>query len=453
MARTDRTKRLPPGPRGLPFVGSAPSLIRDPLRFCERATEAHGDVVRLGLGVTTVYLVSHPRDVKYVLQSNAQNFGKGKAWEAMRAVVGHSLATADGKYWLKQRRTIQPAFHRLRLSEIAVLMRDAISAGLERWEDHAASGEPVDVLHEMKLLTRDAMLRSMFSTSLTGDESRALDDALPQIVDGIGAGMWASFLPDFLPVPGKKRFLEAVKNLDRVVYRVLSQRRGSADDDANDLVSLLLCARDRETGEAMNDQQLRDELVGLFLGAFETTSLALAWTWYALHRHEDAAAALRSEVDGVDLAVDDIDFGHLGVTRRTFEESMRRYPPGWVIPRQAIADDTISGFDIPAGAIVLICSYLTHRHPAVWDEPDRFDPDRFLPENAGPREKAAFIPFGMGPRQCIGNYLAVAEAQLILALLARRYRLELAADIRAKTKHVTIRPSPALMMRVRRRDA
>jgi cytochrome P450 len=426
-----------------------PKLFRDPVAFCTEAVRTHGDFVSLDLGFSQGYIVCHPAHVKEVLQEKNRNFGKGKSWEAMRHVIGNSLATADGEYWLRQRRLVQPAFHRERLVRIASLVVESIERRLEGWQKNAANGTPVDLTRELKQLAIDGFLRSMFGTSLTAEEAAGLDAALRDIAEGIGVALVGSFLPNFVPLPGRGKFRRAVETLDRVIFRVLRDRRSSGAP-VDDLLGMLLDARDEETGERMDDQQLRDELVGLFMAAYETTSLSLGWTFYALTQHPDVEQRLASEVGRAigDRSPRFEDLKELGYARMVFEESMRRYPPGWVLPRQADADDEIGGYPVRAKSFVLVCNFLTHRHPEFWEEPDRFDPERFSPERAASRSKYAFLPFGAGPHQCVGNAFAMMQAQFILAAALARYRFELAGPVRPKAVHVMLKPDPALSMRI-----
>ncbi len=430
-------------------MGVVPELFRDPVAFCTNAVRTHGDFVGLDLGFSQGYIVCHPAHVKQVLQEKNHNFGKGKSWEAMRHVIGNSLATADGEYWLRQRRIIQPAFHRERLARLASLTVETIERRLEGWEDNAKTGLPLDLGRELKQLSLDGFLGGMFGTSLTREEALALDGALCDVADGIGVALVASFLPKFVPVPGRKKFRRAIETVDRVVYRVLHDRRATSGQ-ADDLLGMLLDARDAETGEGMTDSQLRDELVGLFIAAFETTSLSVGWTLFALTKHPEIERHLVAELDRVlgDRRPRFEDLRELAYARMVFEEAMRRYPPGWVLPRQAESDDEIGGYRVRAKSFVLVCNFLTHMHPDFWDDPDRFDPSRFSAEQVSGRSKYAFLPFGAGPHQCVGNSFATMQAQFIIASALRRFHFELAAPVRVKAVHVTLRPHPSLLVRV-----
>jgi cytochrome P450 len=445
------TVPLPPRERGLPVVGLLPQLLRDPLRCCAQVAAKHGDIARVSLGVADVYVVSHPEHLKYVLQEASPNFGKGTAWAGIRVVIGNSLPASDGAFWLRQRRIMQPAFHRERIASLTSLMNTAIAARLDSWGAAADRDEAVDVHAEMKRLTRDIVLGTMFSASLQPGEAAILDAAVETMTGGLGTLMWTGFLPRGIPNPAKTRVLRAVAEIDRVLYRIIREREASSDPP-HDLLSMLLEARDAESGEGMTPEQVRDEVMGIFVASYEATALALTWTFYALTQHPEVARRLADEIAGLDGRAPTVDdLRGLAYARMTFEESMRFYPPGWVIPRQAVADDAIGGYRIPAGAIVLLCGFLTNRRPDYWESPDVFDPGRFAPERAAGRSRYASLGFGGGPRQCIGNTFAMTEAQLIIAAAVQRYEFTLARPTRPRASHVMLKPAPKMLLRVRRR--
>jgi cytochrome P450 len=340
-------------------------------------------------------------------------------------------------------------------------MNEAIAARLDGWSAAADSGQEIDVYAEMKRLTRDIVLRTMFSASLGPDEAARVDAAIETMVDGLSALMWLGFLPSFVPNPAKARVLRAVKVIDDVLYRIVHERQVAAASPASaeappqmpdDLLSMLLAARDADTGEGMTPAQLRDEVMGMFVASYEATALALTWTFYALTQHPEVRARLQGDVDALGGRPPGAhDLPALGYARMVFEESMRFYPPGWVIPRQAMADDVIGGYRIPANAILLLCNYITHRRPEHWARPGEFSPDHFLPERVAERPRYAFLAFGGGPRQCIGNTFAMMEAQLILTGLLQRYEIELARPVVPRASHVMLRPDPTLSLKLRRR--
>jgi cytochrome P450 len=450
-APSHATAGLPPREGGLPLVGLLPELLRDPLRCCARVTAKHGDVSRVSLGLADAYLLSHPDHLRYVLQEASTNFGKGKAWAGIRVVIGNSLPASDGAFWLRQRRTMQPAFHRERIASLTSLMNAAIAARLDSWSASASRGDAIDVHREMRQLTRDIALATMFSASLQPGESTTLDAAVETITGGLGALMWTGFLPRSVPNPARTRVLRAVEAIDRVLYRIIHERQ-SSNGGPYDLLSMLLAARDTESGEAMTAAQVRDEVMGIFVASYEATALALTWTFYALTQHPEVKRRLAEEIAGLGgRAPTGDDLRALAYARRTFEESMRFYPPGWVIPRQAVAEDEIGGYRIPAGAIVLLCGFLTNRRPDSWERPDVFDPDRFAPERVAERSRYAFLGFGGGPRQCIGNTFAITEAQLILAAAVQRYEIGHAKPVRPRASHVMLKPDPPVLLQLHRR--
>jgi cytochrome P450 len=419
--------------------------MRDPVKFCEDAARKHGEVVRLNFGVFEAFLLWHPDHLKYVLQENSQNFGKGKIWDATRRAVGSFLVNTEGAYWLRTRRIMQPAFHRERLAVLAADVAQVTEARVNAWVERR--GEPIDVYVEMKRITRDVVLRALFSTSLRDDEMLELEIAVPIVMDGLTTLMWAAMMPKFIPV-GLARVRRARQTIEDVVGRILAERRAEGPKYA-DLLAMLLEARDEETGEGLTDEQLREEIIGMFLAAYESSSVALAWAFFALSKHRDEGERVFVEArDALSRPVDLETLSHLQYTRRFFEETMRVYPPGWLIPRQAMAEDRIGGFRIPAKAILLLNNQLTHRHEGSWPKPDLFDPDRFLPEASKARHRFAFAPFGGGPRGCVGLHLAMMEGQLILASAARRFRFEVAAPFERKAVHVMLQPRPALKMKL-----
>lgn len=290
----------------------------------------------------------------------------------------------------------------------------------ERWRDKR---EPFDVCAEMMGLTLSIIAHTMFSSDLAGEIEtvrRLMDEVVaqrPNLLDLFG-------LPRWLPRRQSKRYRAAVAGFDALVARLIAERRAEGADHG-DLLSMLLAARDPETGEGMTDKQLRDEILTIFIAGHETTANALSWTWHLLAQHPEVEAKMRAELDRVlgGRAPTFADLAELKYTRMVFEEAMRLYPPAHTISRTAIGEDWIGGVRIPPGAVMIINIYVTHRNPTLWPEPENFDPERFAPEVIAKRPRFAYLPFGGGPRICIGNGFAVAEAMVILAVLAQRYHL------------------------------
>jgi cytochrome P450 len=402
-----------------------PALRRNPIAVFVDVARSFGDVAYLKIGPRRGYLVTHPDHIRHVLQDNARNYHKSPLYDKLRVSLGNGLLTSEDGYWLRQRRMAQPAFHRQRIEALASVMAEAANETAARWEPIAARGEPIDISDEMMRLTQAIVLRTLLGADL-GPFAGELDRAWAIVNQHIGTNFWSLGLLERWPTPKNRRFRRALDVLDRAVFHIINERR-RAGCESNDLLSMLLFARDEETGQAMTDRQLRDEVMTILLAGHETTSLALAWTWYLLSQHPDAQRRLENELDSVlggRLPAYN-DLGSLPYTRMVIEEALRLYPPAWGFSRQAIGSDEIGGFHLPRGWLVFLIPFVMHRHRAYWEEPESFDPERFAPERSSARPKFVYLPFGAGPRQCIGNQFAMIEAQLALATLAQRYRLAL----------------------------
>jgi cytochrome P450 len=292
----------------------------------------------------------------------------------------------------------------------------------------------------------------MFSTDL-GAAGAVLDRTWPIINRRIGETFWSTKLETSLPLPANRRFWRALRELDTVVYQIIAERRQTRRDES-DLLSMFLAARDDETGAGMTDRQLRDEVVTMLLAGHETTSLLLSWTYYLLSQHPGARRSIEDEVDR-EIGNGRPTFAHidrLTFTRRVLEESLRLYPPAWGFSRRALGDDELGGYRIPKGSLVFLIPFVVHRRPKLWPDPDRFDPGRFAPEHESTRPRFAYIPFGGGPRGCIGNQFAMLEAQLIVATIAQRYRIELVPDQDIRPEPlITLRPAPGIRAILRQR--
>ena len=427
------------------MLGVLPHLRSNPIRTFLDAADRYGDLVHLKAGPYHGFLLCEPAHIKHVLQDNARNYHKSPLYDRLRDGIGNGLLTSEDSLWLRQRRLAQPAFHRPRVIAMADAMVACTEQMLQRWDRTASLGEPIDLVAEMMALTQAIIVRTMFSTDL-GETSEVVNRTWPIINRRIGETFWATKLETTLPLPANRRFWRALDELERVVYRIIADRRREGRDEA-DLLSMFLSARDEESGAGMTDRQLRDEVLTMLLAGHETTSLALSWTYYLLSQHPDVARGITDEVDRV-IGDGRPSFAHLArltCTRRAIEESLRLYPPAWGFSRQALADDEIGGYHVPKGALTFVIPYVVHRRPKLWPEPERFDPDRFTPEQESARQRFAYIPFGGGPRGCIGNQFAMTEAMLIVAAVAQRYRVELVPGqhIRAEPL-ITLRPTPGI---------
>ncbi|CAN5138566.1 cytochrome P450 [soil metagenome] len=445
--------KTPPGPRGGMLLGSVRDFRRDSLGFLADVARRYGDVTRYRMANMTWYQVNHPEGVRRILQQNNHNYGKGTLTKrVIGPISGEGLFTSEGETWLRQRRLMQPVFHRQRVAAFGELMTGATLAMLDRWEPLVDAGTSIDLPAEMARLTLDIATETLFSSHV-GEEPDVIARAVTTLISDVSFRFEVPYYPPVrVPTPYNRRVRSALRTLDRAVYRIIEERRrvrGGGDD----LLALLMDARDEETGEAMGDKQLRDEVITLFIAGHETTANALAWTFYLLARNPEAEHRLQTELasalgtNGSTRPPAVADLPQLPYTRMVVEETMRLYPPAWITNRQAHADDEILGYHIPAGAFVMISPYVLHRHPAYWKLPEKFDPERFSPEHPEDRPRYAYFPFGGGPRQCIGKDMALVEARLILATVAGRYRLRLVHDRPVEPEALaTLRPHGGLPM-------
>lgn len=440
--------RAPPRTRGLPLLGVLPRMFTAPLDLLREARERHGDIHTLDFGVTTMLALNHPRHAQQVLRDNARNYRKGGTlWAGVRDLLGNGLAVSEGDFWLRQRRLMQPHFHRQRLADMADLMTGAIAGELRAWDDGTREANPVFAQLTMKVITR-----IMFASDIAADELAELGPLLTRALDSIFLGMFTRALPGWVPVPGQRRHARDIARIDALLRRIIARRRSSGAR-APDLLGMLLGLVDADTGEGMSDQQLIDEAMTIFLAGYETTAAALAWTFVLLDRHPETMTRLRGEVDAALGArrpgLDDLP--RLPATRMVVQEALRLYPPIWFIPRTAIADDVIDGFFVPAGTTVAPIVYTIQRHPACWDQPDRFFPERFATDGAD-RHPLAWMPFGAGPRVCIGKEVAMMEAQLIVAMILQSFDVTPVPGARSSPDvATTLRPKGNLLATRRRR--
>lgn len=422
--------RVPPSLKGTLLLGSLRALQRDPLGTLLDASRL-GPVARLRTGPYWFTLVAHPDGLKRVLVDNAKGYRKSNAFDEARPLLGDGLVTAEADAWVRKRRLAQPAFHRERLAGFAEVMVAEARATARAWERPARRGDVVDVAREMTATTLAIVGRTLFSIDLARDVgplSRAISFAQAHASERL---LKLVKPPRSWPTPANLRFRRAVRTMDERVYAIIAERR-AARERPEDLLTMLMEADDAGTGRPLTDRELRDETNTFLLAGHDTTANALAWTWALLAEHADVDARLAEELERV---LDDRDATFADVPRlpyatRVVQEALRLYPPAWIITRNALADDEVMGYRIPRDSFVAMSPFVTHRLPELWESPERFDPERFLPEREAKRHRLAFVPFGAGPRACIGAQFAMTEAVLVLATLARRYRATLAPGAR-----------------------
>jgi cytochrome P450 len=412
-----------PGPKGYPGIGVVPHLARDPIGYCTETMRHHDDLVRLDLGFASAYLVTLPEHIQHVLVDREENYWKGKIFNRARFLFGNGLVLNEGKPWRRQRRLMQPAFQHRRIEGLIPIMAEVIQRKLDLWQ----AGRPMEMNHEMMTFTLEIVAKTMFSLSVTPEQLAELARSFDIALRHMSLRMNTFFLPEWVPLPGRRECDEAVASLERIVYSIIEARRQSGERPG-DLLTLLLEAKDEETGEGMSTAELRDECLTILFGGYEATADALTWTWYFLSKHPEVDRRFREEVDSVlgrRLPTFE-DLGRLEYTGRVLQESLRFYPSFWFSPRASHEDDEIGGYAVPAGSVLILSHYSTHHHPRLWEDPERFDPERFLPERSEGRPRHAYYPFGTGPRMCIGRHFAHLEMLLVLAMAAQRWRPRLA---------------------------
>ncbi|WP_437872441.1 cytochrome P450 [Sorangium sp. So ce363] len=426
----------------------------DPYERWTSIRREHGDVARYRYALSDSYFISSAEGVKRVLLDNASNYTKEHASFAMlRRLFGDGLFTSEGSFWRRQRRLAQPAFHRQRIAAMSKLMAAAAVEAAERWEAEAA-GARVSMVAEMAKITLKVVGDALFGAALSARAAvvaEAWDVLSTQLTERHSK---MRLLPPILPTKYDRDFRRARRTMFGVVDEIIAQRRAQGRE-TDDLLSMFMHARDEDTGERMNDGQLRDEVVTMLLAGHETTAVALAWVWVLLDQHPSAAEKLHAELDRAlaGRAPAAADVPDLPYTKGVIEEAMRLYPPAYIIPRHVREDDVVCGYRVHKGGSVVISPIVLHRHPVYWERPDDFLPERWADAEAEKRRpRFAYIPFGGGPRQCIGNGFALMEAVLVLATLAQRFRPRLAEGYAPKPEfHILSLPAGGAPMTLDRR--
>jgi cytochrome P450 len=440
-----------PGPSTLEFLRSLPEFRRDPLRHFWQAAMTYGDVVRYRNGAWSAYQLTHPDHIQQVLQSNCANYRKGRDYGILRLSLGDGLLNSEGARWQRQRKMTQPAFQSQRVASFVRIMAAHTASMFQRWETFAAEGRVFDVVPELMGLTLTIVSQALFSASLASDIAGIQKMLAVGREFSVNRAWSVIRLPLAVPTERNLRYRKSIRSFHQIIDRLIAERR-DATERVEDLLTMLMAARD-ETGKPMSDRQLREEVATLLTAGHETTTLVLAWTCFMIGTRPQVMERMAAEAiswDGNEPVYDDL--SKLRYTRSVIEEVMRLYPPVWVLSRTANQADSIAGYRVAASSEILMFPYITHRHPQWWPEPESFYPERFALENAGARPRFAYLPFGAGPRTCVGLNFAVTEILVVLALLLQRFRLELAMDparVRAEPS-VTLRPNPGVYIKLRR---
>jgi cytochrome P450 len=449
------TLSYPPGPKGDFLLGSIRSFAKDPPRFLASVAREYGDIAFMRLGPLKGYVLSNPDHVREVLVIQARKFRKSSLDKnILRKFLGRGLLISDGDYHRRQRSLVQPAFHTGRIKAYAQVMVDYSRRMLDGWAD----GQVLDVDEEMMKLTMFIVAKTLFDADVSGEVERA-GQAIQAVQEAANLEYRRSLaMPMWLPTANNRKFRRASSDLTAIIKRIVALRRATAVDgqvqDTGDLLSMLLLA-ENEDGERMDDTQVRDEAVTLFAAGHETTSNALTWTWYMLSQHPEVEDRLQAELDEVlrNRPPTAADLESLVYTGMILKETMRLYPPAWVLNgRTAMEALSLGGYTIPAGGLIFVAPYVLHRQPDYFPDPERFDPERFRPERVKELPRYGYIPFGAGPRVCIGNSFAMMEARLILATVAQHYRLILEPGQEVELQpQITLSPKNGLRMRLEQR--
>jgi enediyne biosynthesis protein E7 len=421
---------VPPGPPRSATFGLLRKLAGNRLELMVDAAR-YGDAVRIRIGPRTIYLFNNPDHARHVLADNSTDYRKGLGLVQARRALGDGLLTSEGELWREQRRTVRPAFQHKRIARQADLVAEEAANLVARLAAHAGRG-PFDVVAEMTGLTLGVLGRTLLNAELgsyqaIGDIFAAVQDQA--MFEMVTQGM----VPMWVPLPGQLRFRQARRELELLVNRLVAERAGRPGGDDDDVLSRLLVSVRHEADPATARRRLRDELVTLLLAGHETTASTLGWSFYLLGQHPEVADRLRVEAVEVlgDRAPGFADLHRLAYTTMVVQEVMRLYPPVWTLTRVARDEDEVGGYRIPAGADVMICPYTLHRHPGYWEAPEDFQPDRFDTAGTGARPRYAYIPFGAGPRVCVGSNLGMMEAVFVIAMVMREFRLTTVPGYRA----------------------
>lgn len=438
---------LPKGPRSFPLLGSVVDYARDPLAFLEDcAWGGYGDVAYLSFLRQPTYVLNLPEHIEHVLVTRQRNYIKDKLQRVLlREFLGNGLLASEGDFWLRQRRLMQPAFHRQRISAYAQIMGEHSRRLLTTWRD----GESRDIAVDMMDLTLSIVVRCLFGLELENSAAAGVGPALAKVIDHFSK-LQTLVVPGWVPTPENLGYRAALRRLYRIVDGIIQQRRQSGGD-TGDLLSMLLQVQD-EDGSRMSNQQIRDEALTLMLAGHETTAITLTFCWDLLARNPEAEAALHHELatvlGGREPTVEDLPA--LPFTDGIVRESLRLFPPAWSLSRESVEEDALAGWRIPAGAMVWLNPWTVHRDPRFYEEPLAFRPQRWVDGLERRLPRFAWFPFGGGPRLCIGQSFALMEARLVLATLAQHFRLERLSEAAVKLlPSITLRPRDGLPLRLR----
>jgi cytochrome P450 len=455
MSTTTTKKQTPPEPKEKHWLfGSGYTLRENAHEVIPGLVKKYGDIFSLSLPFTKLAVAASPEHARYVLLDNNKNYRKSLAYDMIKLLLGNGLLTSEGDFWKKQRRLIQPAFHRKKLEELTAMMVERTTQGVDEMEKLRQKGEPVDISQYMTHLTLDIISKAIFSSGIEGKSELIANKITELNLMATEKLNQPIRLPAGFPTPSNFKEQKAIKVLDGVIYEIINQRKKEGVSKS-DLLSMLLDARDEETGDAMDNKQLRDEVMTIFIAGNETTANAMAWTLYLLSQHPDKEAKMVQEINEKLDNGTVLDFAGISsfqYVKQVIEESLRIYPPAWMVGRRNYEEDEIGGYRIAKNTNVLVPIYYLHRSEKYWTEPLRFMPERFAPETRNQIDRYVYMPFGGGPRFCIGNNFALLEMQIILILLYRKFSFTLKPGFVVEPEPlITMRPKYGMVMNVVKR--
>ncbi len=446
----------PTGPKGYPFIGSLLDLASAKrLDWFQSLTQKYGDVSKFRLINSDVYLINHPDLVKQVLTKKSSNYTKKSiAFKMVKVVLGDSTFTAMGDNWRRKRRLVQPSFHKERIAALSTAITDTIAEILDEWEVACNKKQTLNVAHEMMQLTLKVVVKSLFSTALSKEEVQTVANVFTPLLEATNKRVVFPFQWLYrLPTTKNALYQKYIDDLDAIIFRIIKDRR-KMSEPPNDLLQMLMDAQDEETGKPLSDEELRDEVMTVFIAGHETTANAMAWLWALLSQHSIVREKVEAEVAEVldSRTPTPADFPKLAYTLKVFKETMRLYPPVPVLPRKVEADDVLGNYIIKGGNSIFFSPYLLHRHPDFWENPNVFDPHRFDKEAQKKQHTFAYLPFGGGPRICLGNNFAMMEAVFITAMVTQRFKLNLPPNTTVEPQiSLTTRPKGGVPIQLERR--
>lgn len=445
----------PPSPKEKHWLFGSGYILRDRAHtVIPDLVKKYGEIISLSLPFTRIVIAAKPEYARYVLLDNNKNYRKSLAYDMIKLLLGNGLLTSEGDFWRKQRRLAQPAFHKQKLADLTAMMVRKAQGEVERIKPKAESGEYFDVAPDMTNLTLDIISEAIFSNGVD-DKAELVSQQITLLNQMATEKLNAPIrLPASIPTPTNLKERKSIKILDDIIYGIIEERRKSGVSKS-DLLSMLLDARDEDTGEGMDRKQLRDEIMTIFIAGNETTANAMAWILYLLSQNPEAEEKMMKEIDEKLDAGTELNFQNvLGFqyVRQVIDEAMRLYPPAWVVGRRNYEDDEIGGYRIIKNTNVLVPIMYFHRSEKYWDEPLKFKPERFAPELRNNIDRYVYFPFGGGPRLCIGNNFAIMEMQIILIHLYRNYKFRLKPGFTVEPEPlITLRPKYGMIMQAVKR--